>query len=144
MMQLQRSVLLPYSSADVYRLVNEVASYPFFLPSCISAEVLEASETHMIAKLKVEQLGQRHTLITRNTLVPNHSIEMHLVEGPFQRFHGRWLFKALDEHSCKVILELEFESKGLLQRLIQPLLAPATNKVLDAFCKQAEKIYGKR
>ena len=42
---IQRSALLPYPAQALFDLVNDVASYPDFLPWCAASEVLEASET---------------------------------------------------------------------------------------------------
>lgn len=41
MTAVSRSALLPYSAAEVFRLVNDVARYRDFLPFCIASEVLE-------------------------------------------------------------------------------------------------------
>src|SRR5690606_21700652 len=40
----QRSALLPYPARALNDLVNDVASYPQFLPWCSTSEVLEESE----------------------------------------------------------------------------------------------------
>lgn len=89
---IQRSALLPYPAQALYDLVNDVASYPQFLPWCSSAEVLESSETHMRASLNIAKGGLSQRFVTRNTLVPGQSIEMNLEEGPFNQLHGVWVF----------------------------------------------------
>lgn len=50
---IQRSALLPYPAQALYDLVNDVASYPEFLPWCSASTVIETSDTHMRAKLEV-------------------------------------------------------------------------------------------
>ena len=66
---IQRSALLPYPAQALYDLVNDVASYPQFLPWCSSAEILESTEVLMRASLGVAKGGLRQHFVTRNTLV---------------------------------------------------------------------------
>lgn len=103
---IQRSALLPYPAQALYDLVNDVASYPQFLPWCSASTVIEASDTHMRAKLEVAKGGMSQQFVTRNVLVPGQSIEMNLEEGPFTQLHGLWVFKPLGEKACKISLDL--------------------------------------
>ncbi|MDO3388452.1 type II toxin-antitoxin system RatA family toxin, partial [Gilvimarinus sp. SDUM040013] len=106
---IQRSALLPYPAQALYDLVNDVASYPQFLPWCSAATVIDSSETHMRAKLEVAKGGISQHFVTRNVLVPGQSIEMNLEEGPFTQLHGVWVFKPLGEKACKISLDLSFD-----------------------------------
>src|SRR3990167_8365952 len=82
---IQRSALLPYPAQALYDLVNDVASYPEFLPWCSSAEVLESSPEHMRASVGVAKGGLSQHFVTRNTLVPGQSIEMNLERSEERR-----------------------------------------------------------
>jgi ribosome-associated toxin RatA of RatAB toxin-antitoxin module len=42
MPQISRSALVPYSAEQMYELVNDVKSYPQFLPGCTGSRVLES------------------------------------------------------------------------------------------------------
>ncbi|MCI0992519.1 type II toxin-antitoxin system RatA family toxin [Pseudomonas corrugata] len=137
---IQRSALLPYPAQVLYDLVNDVASYPQFLPWCSSAEVLESSETHMRASLSVAKGGLSQHFVTRNTLVPGQSIEMNLEEGPFNQLHGVWVFKPLGEKACKISLDLSFDYAGpLVRATLGPLFNQAANTLVDAFCQRAKQ-----
>ncbi|ALQ01410.1 type II toxin-antitoxin system RatA family toxin [Pseudomonas brassicacearum] len=137
---IQRSALLPYPAQALYDLVNDVASYPQFLPWCSSAEVLESSETHMRASLNIAKSGLSQRFVTRNTLVPGQSIEMNLEEGPFNQLHGVWVFKALGEKACKISLDLSFDYAGpLVRATLGPLFNQAANTLVDAFCQRAKQ-----
>ena len=81
--RIQRSALLPYPAQALYDLVNDVASYPQFLPWCSASVVLEASESEMRATLTVAKGGMSQQFTTRNVLTPGASIEMRLVDGRF-------------------------------------------------------------
>src|SRR3990167_1264849 len=103
---IQRSALLPYPAQALFDLVNDVASYPQFLPWCSASEVLEVSETHMRASLAVAKGGLSQRFVTANTLVSGELIRLPLVEGPFTQLHGHWEFKALGDKACKIRVSL--------------------------------------
>lgn len=140
---IQRSALLPYPAQALYDLVNDVASYPQFLPWCSSSEVLEASDTQMRASLTVAKGGISQRFITRNALVPGESIVMDLEQGPFKQLHGVWHFKALTDKACKISLDLAFDYDGpLIKATLGPLFNQAANTLVDAFCQRAKQLHG--
>jgi ribosome-associated toxin RatA of RatAB toxin-antitoxin module len=141
--RIQRSALLPYPAQALYDLVNDVASYPQFLPWCSASEVLEVSETHMLASLEVAKGGIGQRFVTRNALLPAQRIEMNLQEGPFTSLNGVWEFKALGEKACKISLDLTFDYAGpLVRATLGPLFNQAANTMVDAFCQRAKQLYG--
>ena len=138
-----RSALLPYPAAVLYDLVNDVARYPEFLPWCSAAEVLEVSETHMLASLVIAKGGLSQRFVTRNQLQAGLRIEMNLQEGPFTQLHGVWDFKALGEQACKISLDLSFDYAGpLVKATLGPLFNQAANQLVDAFCQRAKQMHG--
>ena len=141
--RIQRSALLPYPAQALFDLVNDVAGYPRFLPWCSASEVLEVSETHMLASLEVAKGGIGQRFVTRNVLQPGQRIEMNLQEGPFTSLHGVWEFKALGEKACKISLDLTFDYAGpLVRATLGPLFNQAANTMVDAFCQRAKQLYG--
>ena len=84
MPQISRTALVPYSAEQMYQLVNDVQSYPEFIPGCTGSRVLESGPTQMTAAVDVSKAGISKTFTTRNTLTNNQSILMHLVDGPFK------------------------------------------------------------
>jgi ribosome-associated toxin RatA of RatAB toxin-antitoxin module len=140
---IQRSALLPYPAQALFDLVNDVASYPDFLPWCSSSEVLEANETYMRASLEVAKAGLSQRFVTANTLEPGKSIQLNLVEGPFSQLNGHWEFKALGDKACKISLDLTFDYAGpLVRATLGPLFNQAANTMVDAFCQRAKQLYG--
>ena len=141
--RIQRSALLPYPAQALYDLVNDVASYPQFLPWCAASEVLEVSEAHMRASLTVAKGNISQRFVTRNQLLPGQSIEMQLEEGPFSQLQGVWEFKVLGDKACKISLDLTFDYAGSLVRAtLGPLFTQAANTMVDAFCQRAKQLYG--
>jgi ribosome-associated toxin RatA of RatAB toxin-antitoxin module len=119
MPKIQRSALVEHSASRMFALVNDIAAYPRRFAWCESAEVLEADEQRVVARLDLGLGGLRTWFTTENTLAPPHHIDMHLKDGPFRKLGGRWQFHALDESACKVSLTLDFEPQS---RLLVPAL----------------------
>lgn len=140
---IQRSALLPYSASVLYNLINDVASYPEFLPWCSASEVLEQREDFMRAALMIAKGHLSQRFVTKNTLVPNEKVSMALEEGPFSQLHGIWEFKALGENACKISLDLKFDYAGpIIKATLGPLFTQAANTMVDAFCQRAKELYG--
>lgn len=138
---IQRSALVEHSAAKMFRLVNDVAAYPRRFDWCESAEVLEASEARVVARLDLGLGGLRTWFTTENALSPPHHIDMHLRDGPFRKLTGRWQFHALDESACKVTLTLDFEPQN---RLLGPAMAlgfqSLADRMVDDFVRVADRV----
>jgi ribosome-associated toxin RatA of RatAB toxin-antitoxin module len=142
MKKISRTALLPYSAKQMYDIVNDVADYPNFLPWCGDSEIVSVTDLEMVASVTIAKAGIRQTFKTRNHLVPNERIEMHLLEGPFKSLKGEWSFKVLDEQACKIQFEVEFEvSNGLFNAAIGPIFEHITGTLVDSFCDRAKQIY---
>ena len=141
-------MLVPYPAERMFDLVNDVASYPEFLPWCAGAEVVAEDDRTRMAGLKISYKGIKQRFSTRNLVEEPSadkpgSIVMTLVDGPFRSLDGRWLFKPLGGGSCKIefILRYEFSSK-LLEKTFGPAFSRIANSFVDAFVKRAESLYG--
>ena len=140
-MHIERSALLPYPATEVYALVNDIERYPQYLRWCKAAEVLESGDHLMVAELTLAGRGLKETLVTRNTLVPNHSISMTLAHGPFRHLSGMWTFTTLGR-GCRVRFALEFEPKRSFFTVFGTahVLAKVADETLDAFARRARDI----
>ncbi len=134
---------MPFSAARMYALVNDVESYPKFLPWCAGSKLLSRTDDELRGRIEVRRAGIHQAFSTRNRLVENQRIEISLEEGPFRKLEGDWVFTALGEEACKVELTLEFEFAG---RLISAAFGPVFNHVastlVDAFVKRAKGLFG--
>lgn len=143
MKKISRTALLNYSAKQMYDVVNDVSSYPEFLPWCGGANVLSADEFSMQAEITIAKLGIKQVFKTQNHLTPNQRIEMRLLEGPFSHLQGEWSFKPLDAQACKINFEIEFEvSSGLLRAALSSLFEQIANTFVSSFVKRAEQVYG--
>ena len=144
MASVHKTVLLWYSPQQMYRLVEDVASYPQFLPWCGGVEVHEASAQCMRATLRIDFKGVRQSFTTRNAQIPDREIRMHLVEGPFSALQGLWSFTPLqDGKACQVDFELDYHfSSRLAEAVIGPVFSHIAKTFVDAFVRRAEVVYG--
>jgi ribosome-associated toxin RatA of RatAB toxin-antitoxin module len=138
---IQRSALVEHSATRMYALVNDIAAYPRRFDWCEAAEVLEADEARVVARLDLGLGSLRTWFTTENALSPPHHIDMTLREGPFRKLNGRWQFHALDESACKVTLTLEFEPQN---RMLLPALTlgfqSLADRMVDDFVRVADRV----
>ncbi len=139
-----KSALVPYSAANMFALVNDIESYPRFLPWCRSTQILSRTDDEVRASIEMAKGALHKSFTTCNRLQHNKMIEIRLIEGPFQRLEGYWRFQYLDVQACKISLDMEFEfSNTLLRVAVGPVFSQIANSLVDAFCKRAVQVYGR-
>lgn len=143
MRKVQRSALVRHSASEMFSLVDDVQSYPQFLPWCSSATVHFRLDNKLEATLELRRADLSKTFRTRNTSTGQEIIEMQLVEGPFSHLEGRWTFTQLGESGSKVGLDLQFEfSSSVVDMLFGPFFEDICNSLVDAFTQRADNVYG--
>ena len=143
MKRISRSAIVEHSAEEMYALVDDVESYPRFLPWCTAAVVEQRTPALARATLTVGMRGLRQSFTTHNELRPAEAMDMRLVKGPFRRFAAAWRFKPLSAEACAVEFSLEYEMAGPLARLLEPLFDHIANTMVDAFTRRAGELYGK-
>ncbi len=138
----ERSAIVPFSAAQMFSLVNDVARYPEFLPWCIGAAVEDVAADERLASLKVARGVLKTHFTTRNRLMPEREILMDLVDGPFRNLAGRWRFESIGERGSRVSFRVEFEFKNpLTAAAFNAIFESLCGTIVDAFVKRARKIY---
>ena len=144
MRKVQRSALVRHSASEMFSLVDDVQSYPQFLPWCASTTVHSRVENVLEATLELRRGDLSKTFRTRNTASGHEFIDMQLVDGPFNSLEGRWTFTQLGESGSKVALDLEFEfSNSVVDLLFGPFFEDICNSLVDAFTQRADDVLGK-
>lgn len=143
MQVVEKSVLVAHTPAQMFALVDDIEHYSRFLPWCGKAEVLSREGDQVVASLHIDYLKVKQHFTTRNTNQADEAILMELVDGPFEHLEGRWHFKPLGEIGCKVEFRLcyQFSSK-ILEMIIGPVFGHISGTLVDAFIKEADKVYG--
>lgn len=143
MPRIQRSAVVPYRPEQMFALVNDVDSYPRFLPWCRSAGVLERGDGWVRARIEMAKGALHHAFTTRNTLEPGRRIRIRLEDGPFRRLEGDWHFEPAGDGGCRVSLDLEFELAGrLFSALAGPIFNQIASSLVDSFCRRAREVHG--
>lgn len=143
MKRVVRSAIVPHSAARLYALVEDIESYPRFLPWCVGAEVKSRSPGATLATLAVGVRGVNQSFTTQNVNRAPEAIDMKLVEGPFRRFAAAWRFQPLGENACKVEFAMEFEfASRALAALLQPVFEKIADSMVEAFIRRADEIHG--
>ena len=139
----EKNVLVGHSPAQMYALVNDFERYPAFLPWCSGAEVLDRAGEVVRARLHIDYFKVRQHFATRNVCVPDTSIRMELEEGPFESLQGGWHFVPLGDAGCKIEFRQSYQfSSRILEKLIGPVFDHISASLVDAFIKEADRVYG--
>jgi len=142
MSHVNKSALVPFSAAQMYKLVEDVDAYQDFLPWCSHSEILSREDNVVVGTVTIAKGGVNKSFTTENHLQENEFIEVKLVDGPFKKLEGFWRFDDLKEDACKVSLDLEYEfSSKLLGLVVGPVFNQVANTMVDSFVKQARVAY---
>ena len=141
-----------YSADEMYALIADVGRYPEFLPWCAAARVRgtkplpdgtgEVMEADLVVSFKVyrERFGSRVTLRPEAR-----TIDVEYLEGPFRYLQNHWRFIATGENSCMIDFFVDFEfHSAILQKLIGLVFHEAMMRIVRAFERRAEALYGVR
>ena len=145
MTTISRNSLVLYTPEQMYDLVNDIESYPDFLPWCDSSQIISKTDDEVCASLDLSKGGLRHQFSTRNKIVPGKSIDITLLDGPFKHLEGHWQFTPIgNNQGCRVQLDMDFEfSNRLVSMALGPVFTQISGSLVAAFCTRADEIYGK-
>ena len=145
MRRVNRSALVPYTAREMFILVDDVESYPEFLPWCSSAEVHNRTVEIVEATLELHKGSLSDHFTTRNTRCEFETIEIELVDGPFRHLQGGWRFTEIGEEGCKLALELDFEFENMFVDMIfGSFFEDTCNSLINAYSKRAKTVFGMR
>ncbi len=139
--------LVPYTPAQLFALVADVAKYPQFLPWCVAARIRSHAGNNLVADLTIGFGPFRESFTSRVTLIPPDSsgasaIKTEYENGPFKYLHNRWNF-APHAQGCLVDFYVDFEFRSLiLQKAIGAVFTEAVRVMVNAFLKRARAVYG--
>jgi ribosome-associated toxin RatA of RatAB toxin-antitoxin module len=144
MADVNKMVLIEFTPAQMFALVDRCEDYPQFLPWCGGGEVHARTETHTTAKLHINYHGIKAHFSTENEKREPHEMHIRLKEGPFNHLDGNWRFTPLGDTACKVEFNLHYEfSSKLLEKVLGPVFNHIANTFVDSFVKRAQQVYPK-
>lgn len=144
--------VMPYSAEQMFDLIADVDRYPEFLPWCGAARMRsrkplpdgtgEVLEADLVISFKVfrERFGSRVTLRPEAR-----TIDVEYLDGPFRYLKNQWKFKPMGPSQCEVDFFVDFEFRSaILQKVIGLVFHEAMQRVVRAFERRAEALYGSR
>jgi len=138
MKRIARSAIVERGALAFYGLVQDIESYPQFLPWCVAAEVRERSAGRTVATLTLGVKGVRQSFTTENRDVPGQSIDMRLLEGPFKHLAAAWRFTPLRANATKVEFSMEYEfSNQVIAATLGPVFGRIADSTVEAFSRRA-------
>jgi ribosome-associated toxin RatA of RatAB toxin-antitoxin module len=138
MREVKRSALVAQPPSRLFALINDIESYPRFLPWCTRARVESRSEREIVATVGVKRGPFNGEFTTRNELEPDRRILMHLVSGPFSTLEGQWLLTPIGADGCRVELTMRFAFKSALSgMLFEHQFAETVGSLVDAFVSRS-------
>jgi ribosome-associated toxin RatA of RatAB toxin-antitoxin module len=134
MREIKRSALVAQPPSRLFALINDIESYPRFLPWCTHARVVSRTDREIVATLGVKQGPLHGEFTTRNELEPDKRILMHLVDGPFKTLEGQWVLTPIGTDGCRVELNMRFAFKNTLSAIMfEAKFAETVGSLLEAF-----------
>jgi len=132
----------------MYDLVADVESYPQFLPWNAAARIRSREDcgdhvlllADLVISFKVfrEKFGSRVKLFGGER-----RIDTEYLDGPFKYMKSWWVFREAGDGGCEVEFFVDFEFKNaILQKVIGVVFNEAMHRIVRAFEKRAEVLYG--
>lgn len=137
----QRTV--PYSAAQMFDLVADVARYREFLPWVVATRIRSDSDSEMIADMVVGFKSLRESFTSRVLKNRPDKIEVIYVDGPLRDLDNIWRFEDLPEGGCRIDFEVQFTFRNrVFEALAGQYFDRAFRKMVEAFEARAHALYG--
>ena len=142
MARINKKTNVKFSANQMYSLVNDIETYPDFLPWCTDANIISSDEATLTASISISVGRRKKIFTTLNTMREGISINMILIQGPFKELNGQWIFQDNSEGGSTVSLEMQFEFKNkLLKYTFGTAFKKIIDSLVDVFIERANVIY---
>ncbi len=134
---------IAHTPKHLYDLVCDVEKYPEFLPWCQAVRIRKRMGNVILADLMAGFKSFNEKYSSRVTFNNDELIVDVIYEnGPFKHLVNKWKFKSV-EGGCDVDFMIDFEFKSrVLQTVANMFFKEAFQKMVSAFSKRADNIYG--
>lgn len=132
----------PYSAAQMYNLVADVASYPDFLPWCIATRIRSHKDNFMVADMVIGFKMIREKYTSEVTLDEGRKVNVVYKNGPFKYLNSHWIFEDEAGGGCTIDFFVDFEFRSaLLQKVMGAVFNEAVQLMMSSFEKRAKQLY---
>ena len=138
--------LIQHTPEQMFQLVANVEKYPEFLPWCVATRVSKRSQEDgadmQIADMVIGFKVFREKFTSKIICQPPGRIDVTYFDGPFKYLTNHWVFEAHDE-GCMIDFYVDFEFKSrFFQAAIGAVFNEAVKRMIRAFEKRADDLYG--
>tara|TARA_Y100000287_G_scaffold175926_1_gene166076 strand:+ start:338 stop:820 length:483 start_codon:yes stop_codon:yes gene_type:complete len=135
-----------YSANDMYALVSDIESYPYFVPACKSLEVIKKRKDGDIIYIDAIMevgYGFLNEFFTSHIILNKKKFTIEVVnsDGPFRKLNNYWQFIDI-ENGSEILFEIDFIAKNSLTgKVINLMFERVFSKYIFAFESRANKLY---
>lgn len=121
----------------VYQVISDVEKYPQFL-----SDIKKVRRKEDLIEMTVQVGPFELVMVHRATFVPNESVTIRLVRGPFKKYDARWTLTAGEEGTdvrYDMVYELDLKIPGA-SGIVGAALDDNTRKTIAAFKKRVASL----
>ena len=134
----ERNAYVKFSAKEMFLLVDDIESYPEFIPWCSETEIHQRLENNVTASISLSGKGLQTKFTTSNQMQLYETIDLRLDDGPFSHFEGGWKFIDLGDDGSKIQFNLNFEFKNkVLDLTLGPFFEEICDKLVNIFVDRA-------
>ena len=130
----KRSFLIRKPVDQVFKTLSDVKEYKTFIPYCIDSKIIEEQSDYSLVTLNLEFFGIQTSFTTKNVVKKNKSIEMNLIEGPFEKFKSSWRLQKVDQQTTNLSFEMSYQMRNkILEMAFKNNLKSVSESIVRAF-----------
>ena len=130
----KRSFLIHKPVDEVFKTLSDVEEYETFIPYCIESKIIDEKSDFSLVTLNLEFFGIQTSFTTKNVVEINKSIEMELIDGPFDKFKSSWKLEEVDKQTTNLSFEMSYQMKNkILEMAFKKNLNAVSESIVEAF-----------
>ena len=130
----KRSFLIRKPVDQVFKTLSDVEEYKTFIPYCIDSKIIEEQSDYSLVTLNIEFFGIQTSFTTKNVIKKNESIEMDLIEGPFEKFKSSWRLQEVDQQTTNLSFVMNYQMRNkILEMAFKNNLKSVSESIVRAF-----------
>ena len=134
MNQFKRLFVIKKPVQEVFKVLSDVEQYHTFIPYCIESTITEEQNDYSLVTLNIEFFGIQTSFTTKNVVKNNKSIEMDLIEGPFEKFKSSWRLEEVDHQTTSLSFEMNYQMRNkILEMAFKKNLKTVSESIIKAF-----------
>ena len=134
---------VPHLPQRMFDLVNDLESYPRFIPNCKAMEVRDDAGGVLLARMTIS-FGPITQAYTSRVVADQQAmtITAKAVDGPFAYLDSKWSFEQEGE-GTRVRFDIDFKiANPLMAAVAEPAFAAKQSEIIDAFEDEADRRFG--